>query len=367
VTGRSARPSAGSIVVLAAILAIVAAACGAAPFTSPASSAVVPVGPVAPGVSVAPGDTATPGDSATPGESTPSDEPGVAAEQIGGKWRRAPIQLADSQVAVVSDACAAKARQTLGEAEADLPTATVDARGEGIVTAILSDDAAAIVCAARMDGAGNAIVDSVDRLATTSFEPQDGNHVGLTELVRLDDPPGVRTLAYGRVGPDPAQVKLGFPDQSTLVASRDNGWWLAWWPGAQRTNAIAGVDTHSVVVGSAVSPADQVESRLGSASWWLDPTKVAPGPNDTVVPIKILEAACASGSPGLDRLDPPTIDLTDTTIVVTLAIKRQAGAQDCQGNVPFSFDLELPEPLMNRALLDGSENPPRDVSKPPSG
>jgi hypothetical protein len=348
---------------MAAIVAILTAGCGAVPFTSPAASAAVPVGPVAPGATATPVETAAPEAS----EVAPSDDAGAAAGEFAGEWRRAPIQLADSQVAVVSDACAAKARETLGEAEADLPTATVDARGEGLVTAILSDDAQAIVCAARMDGAGNATVDSVDRLATTSFEPQDGTHVGVTELIRLDDPPGARTLAFGRVGPDPAQVKLGFPDQSTLFASSDNGWWLAWWPGTQRTNAITGVDAQNVVVGTAEAPADQVESRLGSASWWLDPNKVTPGPNDTVVPIKVLEAACASGSPGLDRLDPPTIDLTDTTIVVTLAIKRQPGAQDCQGNAPFSFDLELPEPLLNRALLDGSENPPRDVSKPPSG
>ena len=107
--------------------------------------------------------------------------------------------------------------------------------------------------------------------------------------------------------------------------------------------------------------------RLGPASFWLDPTKGAPGPDDTIVPTKVLEEACASGASGLDRLDPPTVDLTDTTIVVTLAIKRRPGAQDCQGNAPFSFDLELPEALGNRTLLDGSENPPRDVSKPPSG
>jgi hypothetical protein len=57
----------------------------------------------------------------------------------------------------------------------------------------------------------------------------------------------------------------------------------------------------------------------------------------------------------------------DKTVVVTLAIRRRRGAQDCQGNAPFSFDLELPEPLGDRRLLDGGESPPRDVTKPPSG
>ncbi len=337
----------------AAAVPILAAACGALPFASPTDTSGVPLGP---------DGTAVPGGN----DSAPPNAAG-AADQIAGVWRRAPIQLADSQVAVVSDACAAKARQSLGDDVADLPTAVVDARGNGIVTAVFSDDAQAMVCYARLDGAGNAMVDGVDGLATTSFEPQDGSAVTVSELTRLDDPPGERTLAFGRVGPDPVQVKLKFPDDSTLVTSSDNGWWLTWWPGTQRPNAIAGVDTHSVALGSATVPTGEVESRLGPASWWLDPTKRAPGPTDTVVPIKILEEACASGASGLDRLDPPSIELTDTTIVVTLGIKRQPGAQDCQGNAPFSFDLELPEPLMNRTLLDGSSNPPRDAAKPPTG
>ena len=334
-TGRSAWPGARSIGVLAAIVAILAAACGAVPFTSPAAATAIPVGPVASSATAAPEAS----------DAAPPNETGSAGGQIGGTWRSVPVQLADSQVAIVSDACAAKARETLGEGEADLPTATVDARGEGLVTAILSDDAQAIVCAARMDGAGNATVDSVDRLATTSFEPQDGTHVSVTELIRLDDPPGARTLAFGRVGPDPAQVKLGFPDQSTLVASSDNGWWLAWWPGTQRTNAIAGVDAQNAVIGSAKrrpTRSSRGSGRPRGGSTRTSSPRVRTTPSCRSRSSRRLARAARRG---LDRLDPPTIDLTDTTIVVTLAIKRQPGAQDCQGNAPFSFDLELPEPL----------------------
>jgi hypothetical protein len=111
-----------------------------------------------------------------------------------------------------------------------------------------------------------------------------------------------------------------------------------------------------------------VESRLGPAAWWLDPNALAPNPNATTIPIKVLEQSCASGgADGLDRLDAPSMELTDKAITVKLAIRRLPGAEDCQGNAPFKFELDLPEPLGDRALLDGSSKPPRDATKPPSG
>src|SRR5882672_4800268 len=56
-------------------------------------------------------------------------------EQLRGQWRRSPIILDDAHIAIISDACAAAARQKLGEVEANLPTALVDARGEHIAMA----------------------------------------------------------------------------------------------------------------------------------------------------------------------------------------------------------------------------------------
>ena len=310
-----------------------------------------------------------PDESARPAEASAGPDQTAAGDQdLSGAWSAEPFELGDSQVAIISDACAAKARKDLGEDQANLPTTVVDARGQGLVTTILSDDANAIVCWARMGANGTATVAAVDGLATTSFDPQDGSGIGVTELVGMSDPPGERTIAFGRVGPDPAGVRLGLADQSSVTSAVANGWWLAWWPGSRAVSSITAVDANGGQLGSAPAPTGEVESRLGPASWWLDPTALAPNPDATTIPIKVLEQACASGDAnGLDRLDAPDIALTDTSITVKLSIRRLPGAQDCQGNAPFSFNLDLPEPLGNRALLDGSSNPPRDATKPPAG
>lgn len=294
-----------------------------------------------------------------------SASPNVVAAQVAGAWRRSPVVLADSQIAIVSDACADAARKTLGEAEANLPTAVVDARGEGFVTAILSDGDLSIVCAARLAEAG-ASVDSVDRLSRLTTEPQEGAGVSVVEFERAEDRPGGgRTIAYGRVGPDPAKVKLTFDDDTTVTAAKGEGWWAAWWPGAPRPAAIAGVDQGSVAIGSARPPAGLVESRLGKATWWLDPPGKAPAADAMTLSVAVREEACASGKAALDRLDPPQIDFGETAITVRLDIRLLPGPQDCVGNPPFRYTLELPEAVGGRKLLDGSTVPPRDATKAP--
>ncbi len=242
-------------------------------------------------------------DGATPGASVdtgPPDPASVVAVQLTGPWRRTPIYLADSQTATISDACAAKARETLGDVEANLPTAVIDARGEGFATAILADGTDAIDCLARVDDAGTVTVDAVDRLSATSFDAQDGAKIDVTEVARLDDRTGGRTIAFGRVGPDAYQSKLSFDDASVMVAAQGNGWWAAWWPGVPRASGISAVDRKMLVIGSAKAPQAVLENRTGPASWWVDPTASAPAADATVIHTRVLEEACASGKSGLD-------------------------------------------------------------------
>src|SRR5262249_48352794 len=55
-------------------------------------------------------------DSAPPDEASSGPGETTGGEQdIGGAWSSEPFELGDSQVATVSDACAAKARTQLGE------------------------------------------------------------------------------------------------------------------------------------------------------------------------------------------------------------------------------------------------------------
>lgn len=317
---------------------------------------------------------ATPGpsrtdESAAPGGATLEPLPTDAlAAQLGGPWRRAPITLDDSHTAIISDACAAAALTTLGPVEADLPTALIDARGGSVATVILADDLTAILCLVSLDAAGTAAAaKSVARLAAPATGAVDGSHISVSSATVLDDLPGGRSLAFGRVGPDAAAVKLGFDDLLVHTAAMSSGWWSMWWPGAARASAYSAVDPRNLVIGSAPAPVGPVEARVGRASWWLDPRRPAPTATSTSIRALVLELACASGRDPAGRVELPTIESEAASVTITFEIRRLPGGQDCPGNPPFAVTVSLPEPLGARTLLDGSETPPRDASRPPAG
>src|SRR4051812_13335537 len=75
-----------------------------------------------------------PGRSETPSASVESAGPIPSTVEIGllaGPWLSSPIELDDPNIAVISDACSLAARDELGADAADLPTAIVDAQGDG--------------------------------------------------------------------------------------------------------------------------------------------------------------------------------------------------------------------------------------------
>lgn len=292
----------------------------------------------------------------------------MAVDPLGGTWRAAPIVVDNAHIAIVSDACAVAAREELGETEANLPTALVDARGEGFVTAIMADDLNAIECLAHLDEAGTtATVDSVARLSMVAVAPVDKTAITVVSVTHESYLEGSRTVAFGRIGPDAAGVTVGFVDKSVVLASIDQGWWAIWWPGEVRATSFAAVDSHDLVIGSAEPPVGEVEARVGPASWWVNPRAAAPTATSTTIHALVLEESCASAKPPIGRVEPPTIELTDATVIVTYEIRHLAGGQDCPSNPPFAVELKLPEPLGKRALLDGNETPPRDALKLPGG
>ena len=269
--------------------------------------------------------------------------------------------LDDAHVAIASDACAAKARETLGQDDGDLPTALVDARGEHFVTVIMADDLNAIECLARLsDDGAIATVDSVDRLSARAVAPVEKSAITVASVTLQDDRTGGRTVAFGRIGSEPDAAKAGFGDNSTVLGSKAAGWWAMWWPGSVRANSFAATDRGDLAVGSAKPPAGEVEARVGPAVWWIDPRAATATATSTTIRAFVLEQSCASGDTPEGRVEPPTIELTDTTVTVTYAIRRRVGGQDCPSNPPFAVELRLPEPLGNRTLLDGSATPPRE-------
>ena len=104
---------------------------------------------------------------------------------------------------------------------------------------------------------------------------------------------------------------------------------------------------------------------MGPASWWLDPAAAPLSPDATTIPALITERACASGQPPGDRVVAPEVFSSEAAILATVWIRRQQGGQDCQGNPAVPLEIELGQPVGDRQLLDGSEIPPRDASRPP--
>ena len=276
-------------------------------------------------------------------------------DQLGGPWRVSPILVDDAHIAIASDACATAAREQLGEVEANLPTAMVDARGEHLVTVIMADDLNAIECLAHLDESGaSATVDSVDRLSATAVAPVDGVNISVANVVHEADLPGGRTVAFGRLGPIAADATVGFGDNSVNLASKGDGWWAIWWPGTVRANSFSAVDNADLSVGSAKPPADEIEARVSRATWWVDPKSSAPTAASTAIHALILEGACVGGNSPKGRVEQPAIDLEDASVTVTFEVRRLAGAGDCIANKPYPVTITLPEGLGARSLLDGS-------------
>lgn len=329
------------------------------------------VGFVVTGCNAGPRPSDSAGSMAIVADGSPEPDPSDGlTSQVVGAWRRSPIDLDDRHIAIISDACSVAAREQLGEAEADLPTALVDARGEGVATAILADDLAAIQCFVHLDETALiATVDSVARLSTTATAAVNPARITVANMTRATDLAGGRTIAFGRVGPDAFAVTLGFDDGLIHTATSADGWWSMWWPGSARASGYSAVDARDVVIDSVRdAPVGELVAAVEPAAWWLDPNALAPTASSTTIRALVLEEACASGRTPEGRVDPPAIELDDTTVTVTFAIRHQPGdGQDCQGNAPFPVEFTLPEPLGARTLLDGSEDPPRKAGEPPAG
>ena len=62
---------------------------------------------------------------------------------------------------------------------------------------------------------------------------------------------------------------------------------------------------------------------------------------------------CSSGVTG--DVNDPDIELADDHVVITFTVSpSEAAVADCQGNDQVPYDVEIPEPLGSRELVDGA-------------
>ena len=140
-----------------------------------------------------------------------------------------------------------------------------------------------------------------------------------------------------------------------------------WWQGSCPAERYAAVDKADLVVGNAASRStDEREARVGPAVVVARSAAPTPRPRATSIRALVQERSCASGKSPEGRVEPPQIEVTDAAITITFEIRRQPGGQDCQGNPPFPVTIELPEPLGDRALLDGGSRPAARREPPPT-
>lgn len=97
------------------------------------------------------------------------------------------------------------------------------------------------------------------------------------------------------------------------------------------------------------TPPDDQPFELGAADWTI---ATPPTSTDTMVSLVVEERACASGRSAEGRIV-PAIEYTETAILVTVFVERLTGGQDCQGNPATPYDLELTEPVGDRAVIPG--------------
>jgi len=96
-----------------------------------------------------------------------------------------------------------------------------------------------------------------------------------------------------------------------------------------------------------------VPEGLTTASWYLDPEGEPLTPESTSIQVLVTEHACADGEPVGDRLVGPEVVMTDTEVKIAFAATPQSGFFTCPVNLPQAEVVELPEPLGDRAVVDG--------------
>ena len=89
-----------------------------------------------------------------------------------------------------------------------------------------------------------------------------------------------------------------------------------------------------------------------AVSTWDLTKDQAPDSDTTAFTVDVTRLGCNSGETG--SVNDPDIEMTDTQVVITFTVSPgEPSSADCQGNNAVSYDVELPEALGERELVDG--------------
>lgn len=92
-------------------------------------------------------------------------------------------------------------------------------------------------------------------------------------------------------------------------------------------------------------------NRNAAATWDLAPGQTLAADTTTFTAL-VTRSGCNSGVTG--DVNEPDIELTEAEVVITFAVSPgQPSAATCQGNNQVSYEVELPEAIGDRELVDG--------------
>lgn len=118
-----------------------------------------------------------------------------------------------------------------------------------------------------------------------------------------------------------------------------------------------------VVAWGACRPTRVLEGR-SIADWHLSETATV-GAETTSFTAMVTEIGCTSGADPTDRLGPPEVVVDESTVTITLSAEAPEGDSfACPGIPAVPVHVDLPEPLGDRVLRDGSSHPPGDPTQP---
>ncbi len=92
-------------------------------------------------------------------------------------------------------------------------------------------------------------------------------------------------------------------------------------------------------------------NRDAAATWDLAPDQSLDAETTTFTAL-VTRLDCNSGITG--EVNEPEIEFTDSEVVITFTVSpRTRGDGDCQGNDQIRHEVDLPQALGDRALVDG--------------
>ena len=176
------------------------------------------------------------------GSAAPSSAAAVAP------WQPDPVASLDQHLATAAEnECRARAPQASG-----LPVVLHDQRGDGVDTVVLAGPDARASCQVAGDESGK-----VHWLAGSTTPTIDDQMPGANDITIEDmssssgSDTGTVSDISGRAGAAIATLKILLDDGRQIVATTDNGWFYAWWPGESTAISLSGHDVTGRQIASA--------------------------------------------------------------------------------------------------------------------